>query len=74
MRRARLAMLVVIAALAVAACDRVVDLTAPPDAGRDGASTGDSGTRDGIPPDGGSFDGGPADGGGVLPDAGGVDA
>ena len=60
-RRIVVAVVAVVAALAIAACDRVVDLTPPPDAARgDAAFSPDGGT------DGAGFDGG------ALPDAGSV--
>lgn len=60
-RAISLVVLVVAAATATTACDRVVDLTPPPDAAHgDAASSADGGT------DSGSFDGG------TLPDAGSV--
>lgn len=64
MRTGRLAVLACIAALAVAACDRVVDLTVSPDAAHDGARSNDGGASDGAPSDGGASDGG-VDGGSI---------
>jgi hypothetical protein len=52
-------------ALAIAACDRVVDLTPSPDAGH----TGDSAGNDGFAPDGGHDGGSVSDAGGIVPDA-----
>jgi hypothetical protein len=63
----RLIAIVLGLAVAIAACDRVVDLS-PPDAGHADGRTGDSAGNDGFLPDGGS-DGGTIQDGGSVPDA-----
>lgn len=58
MRIGRVVVLACVAALAIAACDRVVDLGPRPDAGRDGTIRNDGGASDGGASDGGASDGG----------------
>lgn len=68
MRIRRLVLLAIAIAVAAAACDRVVDLTPPPDAVHDDAHAGDSAL-----PDGGASDGGTHLDAGGFPDGSTVD-